>query len=280
MKKENFIRIIQSVLSSIAICWLFVEAHNALEKSNQWEVSFWLLILIGSIIGVIWFFINGYFVQGFLKSLIQIESNAIQSKIKIFFGDIFIHPGIITIGVNDFFDSIVDDNHISSNSLHGKMLKNYWSANTIEWDKQVTQQLQEFTEIEEVDRSSSAKTKRYNVGTTVVTTSNNHKFLCTALSKTNIETLECNVTPKDFYFAISEMLKKARSVCSGEELNIPLIGSGLSRTGIKENIIIDVILLAIFEESKNRKITDTINIILPKEKKKDINLVNILEDWK
>lgn len=279
MKKDVAIIFIQSILSSITVCWLFVEAHNALETAHPWEITFWILILIGAIIGVAWFFINGFSVQGFLKSHIVIKSNAIQSEINIYFGDIFKSKGCIAVGVNDFFDSLVDDSHISSNSLHGKMLKKFWSANTIEWDRKVAQQLESVTEVENVERNSNAKNNRYDIGTSVYVTSNNHKFICTALSKTNIESLECSVTLTEFSLAIRELLKKARSVCSGHPLNLPLLGSGLSRSGIKENIIINIILLAIFELSKEKKITDTINIILPENKKKDISLKNIMEDW-
>ena len=279
MIKDKVVSFVQSILSGISIFWMCIEAHNALDQTNIWNINFYILLLVGVCIGTLWFFINGIFLQGFLKSSIEIRSNALQTNINVKFGDIFSQQGFIAISVNDFFDSLVDDKHISSNSLHGKMLKKYWAANTTDWDIQIENQLKGVLEIEELKRKDNAKSKRYEIGTTVITSIGPNKFLCTVLTKTNIDNLECNTSLDDFLIAIQSMLIKARSVCSGEPLNIPLLGSGLSRTGIKENIIIDLILLVIFSESKKAKITDNINIILPKAKRKDINLLNILEDW-
>lgn len=279
MIKDKIVSFVQSILSGISVFWMFIEAHNALDQTYVWNINFYVLLLVGVCIGTIWFVINGFFLQGFLKSSIEIRSNALQTNLNVKFGDIFSQKGFIAISVNDFFDSLVDDRHISSNSLHGKMLKNYWAANTSDWDFQVDNQLKGVLEIEKIKRKENAKSKRYEIGTTVITSTGFNKFLCTVLTKTNIDNLECNASLDDFLIAIKSMLIKARSVCSGEPLNIPLLGSGLSRTGIKENIIIDLILLVIFSETRKAKITENINIILPKAKRKDINLLNILEDW-
>jgi len=76
------------------------------------------------------------------------------------------------------------------------------------------------------------------------------------------------------------LLGMARTVCSGRPLNLPLMGSGLARTGVKPNIIVDLLLLAIFEESRKRKITNHIRVILPKTMRDRIDLTTIQKDWK
>ena len=57
------------------------------------------------------------------------------------------------------------------------------------------------------------------------------------------------------------------------------MGSGLSRVGIKNNILVDLILTAIFEETKNNKVTSEIRIVLPKEKASEINLGSLQKEW-
>ena len=69
-------------------------------------------------------------------------------------------------------------------------------------------------------------------------------------------------------------------MCAGAALNIPLLGSGLSRTGIKLNILVDLIMMVIFEESKKAKVTEEIRIILPKNKTKEIDLNTLQKDWR
>ena len=49
--------------------------------------------------------------------------------------------------------------------------------------------------------------------------------------------------------------------------------------GIKNNILVDLILAAIFEETKNNKVTSEIRIVLPKEKSSEINLASLQKDW-
>ncbi|MBF4354140.1 hypothetical protein EAY36_23095, partial [Vibrio anguillarum] len=43
------------------------------------------------------------------------------------YGDIFAENGITVIPVNDFFDVLVDDEVISRNTLHGKLIEKYFS---------------------------------------------------------------------------------------------------------------------------------------------------------
>jgi len=104
--------------------------------------------------------------------------------------------------------------------------------------------------------------------------------LCVALSKTDTNNLQASSTIIDYQIALKGLLNKARSVCAGDILNLPLLGSGLSRTGIQLNILIDLILLAIFDENKSNEITKTINIVLPKNIKNEVNLSTIEEDWR
>ena len=100
-----------------------------------------------------------------------------------------------------------------------------------------------------------------------------------ALSFTDVSNLETKATSSDLLKAVSRLLRKARSVCANEPLNIPLMGSGLSRIGIKNNILIHLILTAIFEETKINKVTSEIRIILPKDKASDICLNALKKDW-
>lgn len=75
------------------------------------------------------------------------------------------------------------------------------------------------------------------------------------------------------------MLSKARSVCAEQPLIVPLMGSGLSRVGIKSSILINIILAVLFEETKRSKITDSIVLVLPKDKLNEINLGAVVRDW-
>lgn len=275
-----FIRFGQSLLGGIGLVWLFLEAYYGLGPADAHKLGFLPFLCIGLMVGGAWFAIDGFLVAGFLKRSVDITSNAIDVAITVLFGDLFSQDGCKAVSVNDFFDSAVDDKHIAANSLHGLMLTGYWAGNTAEWDSQVANDLAHTQPTEVVTRPTPGKPNRYAIGTTASVSKNGHDFLCVALAKTCETTLQVSATSDDLRYALRSLLSKARSVCAGRPLNIPLLGSGLARTGIKPNIIVDLILLAIFEESKTQKITNHIRIVLPKQLKNRIDLTTIEKDWR
>ena len=269
------------LLGGLGLVWLFLEAFYGLNDVAPGDrIGFLGFLIIGVVLGLIWFVVDGLLIAGYLKQSIEIRSNAFDTTVKIIFDDLFSREGWKVISVNDFFDSTVDENHVSKNSLHGIMLIKYWPGNISDWDSQIMQELNDIQPENVPNRAPHGKPNRYPIGTTAKVSTNNNNFLCVALTSTNIDTLQASACSGDLNMAIRGMLDKARTTCSGDVLNIPLIGSGLARTGIKPNIIVDLILLAVFEESKRQKITNFIRIVLPKNMKKQIDLTTIQKDWK
>ena len=235
----------QSLLAGIGLLWLFLEAFYGLAPTGSAKLGFFTFLLLGLVLGIIWFVADGLLVTGFLKRSIEITSNAIDVSITVMFGDLFAQDGCKTISVNEFFDSAVDGKHVAPNTLHGLMLTRCWAGNIADWDKQVVHDLSTLPPLEVVTtRPAPAKHNRYAIGTTASVSTKGQDFLCVALAKTDIHSLEASATSDDLQKAVRGLLCKARTVCSGRPLNIPLLGSGLSRTGIKPNIIVDLILLA------------------------------------
>jgi len=279
--KKHIIQFVQSLLAGIGLVWLFLEAYYGLGPADAERLCFFYFLLIGLGVGVAWFIVDGFLVTGFLKGSIEITSNAIDSSVTVMFGDLFAQDGCKAVSVNEFFDSTVDDKHVAGNSLHGIMLTRFWAGETSDWDKQVADDLASVNPTEAVtSRPAPGKQNRYPIGTTASVSKKGQDFLCVALTKTCMESLEASATSDDLQHAVRGLLSKARTVCSGRALNIPLVGSGLAKTGIKANIIVDLILLAIFEESKTRKIADRIRIVLPKDMRERIDLTTIQKDWR
>lgn len=265
----------KAYFSSLGTIWLFVQIHDEF-ISPKIQCSLLILLAFAFIIAIGLFFINGYFFEGFLKKSIVLKIHATNIIIK--FGDLFKQDGWKAIAVNDFFDSEVDDMHVSAKSLHGIVLNKFWKNNITNWDQQVSASLIDIKSLGNISKKTG-KSAQHKIGTTAITKINNECFLCVALSKTNTYNLQASTNPAELYQAIIGLLKKSREVCAWDPLNIPLLGSGLARVGLKANMIVQLILIAIYEESKKGEITKEIRIILPKDKKDEINLNNILKDW-
>lgn len=266
----------RSVFATLGLFWLVIEPIIGLTGKSI-DLTYWQLFGWSAVFGIIWLIFDGLWFSGFLKQSIEIKSNGFDTRIVIKFGDIFQEEGWQAIAVNDFFDSIVDDRFVSSKSLHGILLQKYWAGNTDDWNRQVDEQLTA-TECSS-EKRNGGKQSRYRIGTTVAVERAGNRFLCVALSHTDISNQEAKASSSDLHQAVRGLLRKARSVCGDEPLSIPLMGSGLSRVGIKNNILVDLILTAIFEETKNNKVTSEIRIVLPKEKASKINLASLQKDW-
>ncbi|MGE4536364.1 MAG: macro domain-containing protein [Desulfovibrio sp.] len=269
-------------LKTFGLLWGFIEPIIALASTTlateSIKLTYGQLFVFSIFISLVWLMIDGILVTGFLKQSISIKSNGFDTNIIIEFGNLFKQEGWKAIPVNDFFDSIVDGKHISKKTLHGLMLTTHWGGHIEDWNTQVESDLVNNSEFGHEQRASG-KCKRYAIGTTCSTSKDEHKFLCVALTHTDVSNLETKATPSDLYQAVIGLLKKARSICGNEPLSIPLMGSGLSRVGIKSNPLINLIVTAIIEETKVNKVTNEIRIILPEARLSEISLTAIQKIW-
>lgn len=266
----------KSIFTVLGAFWLVIDPAIGLTGKSI-NLKYWQLLLFSAMAGILWMIIDGYYISGFFRKSIQIMSNGFDTKIIVEFADMFCNNGWKAIAVNDFFDSIVDNKHIAERSVHGNVLKKYWGGNINDWDTQVAEQLKTIDSTT-VSRASG-KQQRYDIGSTAAVTTGGNKFLFVALTHTDINTLQTKADSSDLNKALRGLLTKARSVCANEPINIPLMGSGLARTGIKSNILVDLILTAVFEETKFNKISDEIRIVLPTVKMSEINLISIKQNW-
>ena len=73
----------------------------------------WCYIVCVFVVGVGIFIVNGFLIEGYLKRRARIRVGAVGVEVNVSYGDIFNENGVVVIGVNDFFDTLVDDCHIS-----------------------------------------------------------------------------------------------------------------------------------------------------------------------
>ncbi|RZO33864.1 MAG: hypothetical protein EVA86_08040 [Rhodobacteraceae bacterium] len=275
---EYWRELLRSILGSFAAIFLLIEAIEVLGLGdiNLSVVQFIAIILVP---GIVVFLVDGCWISGFLKSEVKIPNSVNDTKIKVKFGDLFEQEGWKAIAVNDFFDSRVDEDLVSSKSLHGFVLNTYWADNRIDWAKQVTSSLNGLTSKLETRSKGKGNKRRYPIGTTARATSGEQKFLFVSLGETDLTNNETSANAEMLISAVRGMVAEARAACSMEPLVIPLMGTGLARIDTKESVILDLIIAAVLEESRNGRVTGAINIVLPKRLNRKINLKNSLRNW-
>ncbi len=209
------------------------------------------------------------------KTSVSIPLKNTNTIISLKFGDLFNENGVIAIPVNEYFDSSLGK-LVSENSLHGYLIKNILGGERSIFDNAVNKSLAGVSFIE--TSREQGKCKKYHIGTTACLEFGNKKYLLFALSKTN-DKYEAYTTPSLLLGSLFGLLNAARTECNGQSLNIPLIGTGLSRSGIPPKQLVELILISILQATKQGEVTKTINIVLHDSFFDELDLVAIKQNW-
>lgn len=135
---KNALIAIGFISSLVTISWsLFPMQLGDYVKDRQW-ICVAFLIVISALYGF-------YSIQK--KKRIHIKLTE-RVKAEIYFGDIFTNNGIVVIPVNEYFDTLVDDNVISINTLHGKFIRNFFGGDEENLRRQIANSLSNTKPIE------------------------------------------------------------------------------------------------------------------------------------
>jgi hypothetical protein len=75
------------------------------------------------------------------------------------------------------------------------------------------------------------------------------------------------------------MWQRARSASGGHEINLPLVGSGLSGLGLPTRDLLNVIILSAITETKAKEVTKKIRIVLHESRFDELDLRNVQSYW-
>ena len=209
------------------------------------------------------------------KATIEIANSG--SCLEIVFGDIFDQEGIRAIGVSEFFETQLGQ-PVSDKSLHGLFLKRHFSGYQDSIDRQIEEQLigQEKTEVTD---KVQGKSLCYPIGTTVLIKVNEARYILFALTKTNHENCKVYSDVELMWRALHKLWGRARVECNGYPLNLPLVGSGLSGLNLPTRDLLNLVILSAITESKAHEITQTIRIVLRRDRFEDIDLREVKQHW-
>ncbi len=192
---------------------------------------------------------------------------------NVYYGDLFKAKGIIVIPVNEYFDTIVNDKIISSNTLHGKFIKSFFNNNETELKEQITKSL---SKIEPINTNMSRRygnKKRYPLGTVAIVKQKDKTFFLLALTRFN-DNYRAEITKSEYQRVIMDLFDFMEQYSQGFKINMPLIGNGHSGVELSEQKLLEFILFSI---TLNDKLTllNGIDIILYKDVKDKIDLNKI-----
>lgn len=199
-----------------------------------------------------------------------------NTKIDVFFGDIFQQDGIRAIPVSVYFESKLG-RPVSDLSLHGLFVKAFFADYPQALDQQIDEQL-ENEPFEEVTKAEG-KTRCYKIGTTALVKVREDCYILFALAEADTVTLKASSDMEFMWRALHKLWERARNECNGHPVNLPLVGSGLSNLGLTARDLLNLLILSAITETKAKDITRKIRIVLHRSKFEEIDLREIKRHW-
>lgn len=203
----------------------------------------------------------------------KVHLNICGTHVIIKFGDLFNEAGNKVIGCNEYFDSLVDEKLISSNSLNGQVINKY--INDIsDFDNQIAQDFGCINNIVKKDckRDFGKKTK-YKLGTCF----KYQDYIFVAFSKFD-DRYRAYLDMPDYMFCLTNFWIELNRVYNGENIVMPLLGSGITRMG-NNNITKQEQLTLLVDTLKYSNLSfthdATITIVLPESLRNEIKLFNL-----
>ena len=206
------------------------------------------------------------------KVLFRIPTS--DSSLEITFGDIFEGEAVVVIPVNEYFDGELGD-HVSEYSLHGQFIRNVLGGQSNSFHELTEEALKSAGHQGECVERQTGQCTRYPIGTVAKVDVNEKRFLLVALSVTDVDTLKASASVRQLWECLTGMWRGVRDYSNGRPVNLPLIGSGLSGIGLPKEYLVDIIAMSYIDETKKRKVSDKVNLVLPKSLKGELDLVAI-----
>ena len=209
-------------------------------------------------------------------SKIEVSIANSNTIIEVMFGDLFEQSGIRAIAVNEFFDSKLGKT-VSDKSLHGIFLQKCFGGHPEPFDKQVDAEL---IGIESsVVSKSEGKTKSFPIGSNATIAVNDDRYIVFALAKTDPVTCKAFSDVNMMWDALNKLWQRARIESGGHEINLPLVGSGLSGLGLPTRDLLNLIILSAITETKSQQVTQKIRIVLHRDRFEDLDLRDVKKHW-
>lgn len=180
------------------------------------------------------------------------------------------------IPFNEYFDTVVDNNIISQNTLHGKFINEFYNHSQIAiLDQEIANKLQGQGAVN--TSRVVGKKIRYPLGTIVEVS---HGYALLSFSKFNSKN-EANLTREEFFDCLLSMWKNIKRINSNRAIILPMMGAGILRINngaLSKQEILETIIYSYLISGFNSN--NEIKILIDEKSRKDVDLYKLSVQYK
>lgn len=118
----------------------------------------------------------------------------------------------------------------------------------------------------------AGEVRKYPIGTSITVPVNDNKYILVASTHTDLVSNKSFATVQDMWQALLGLWQEARIATNGEALCVPLIGSGHAGIGLPPQHLLQLIVMSILHETRQKRICSDIEIVLHESLFDDIDL--------
>lgn len=256
--RNKVVEVIKVFFAIIGVLMMIAEfADEVFQTSIIFEIYktyFWIGIVIIFLITVVINWDN-------LSFKVRIaDSSDVTITLKVC--DVLKNKGAVIIPTNTTFDTLLENEFISKNSVQGQYQLRYFKDRTKELDKRINDCLNDKEYIILTDKRDT-KLKQYPIGTVCKITEKDKRAYFLADSDLNKEGIPINTDVSEIATSLISLWDSLSLIGNQEPYSIPLLGSGKARykNASREEIIREIILTFI-SATKNKKITESLIICI------------------
>lgn len=274
---KNYLAVIGTISSIVTIVSFFVTAQKLEGNINNLVVLFVALLLLVCIFILMWWDANH------LKN-VKLRIN--NTNIEIKEGDIFDLlkkdpkdriDEISVIGVNDFYDSIVDDRIIAKGTVHGRYIDMITQCGKLDDLNKTIEEDEILNKVgnweKDIGRMKGKKI-RYSIGSIVEYES----YVLTAFTKFD-EKNKAYLSAEEYMRFWMCFWENIDEIYAGRTINIPLMGAGIARfrngKPSKQELLESILWSLKISGFHNTYGNKNINILIYKSDIKDIDFYHI-----
>lgn len=258
---DSSIKYVGSISAFITVIWAFYPEITSFPFLKNYPILALLIVFAFSIL---------------LACLKEIPKRKVSIPISnkhnmnIYYGDVLSEDGIIVVPVNEYFDTIVDNEIISESSLHGKFIETYYRNRREELDIQIQNSL-DGVEHEYSSTRKKGKKLKYPLGTVCKIDNGKNVFYLVALTHFN-ENHRASVSHVEYKKVILDILEYIKEHSQGQKVSMPLIGDGrASLTSFTQETLLENLIFNI-KTTESLSVEGGLNIVLFKSEGSTIDL--------
>ena len=257
---HNKLLILKVFLTIFGGIWLIIEFPSNLSPSYKSIIDsvnlpvLYLSILISAIIS---FYIS--FPKNYFKKHYKGSNTSITLKV----GNLLEEKCNIVIGSSDYFDTHTDPN--AQISLKYQIINKFFNKNIEQVDDLIQKSLYDQKIYGNYDSQKPfGKNHQFPIGTVAILPFENRKIFILVISKIvyNNQSKFTESDPNLLNLALNQFWEKLNSEGRMKEISIPVLGSGLAKVNLSFLLLIQIIILSFIIYSKNKRITENLNIVI------------------